>query len=156
MSLLEKVCALFAHHKISYAVVGGHAVSLHGAVRGTIDIDFVVAWNKKTLLLAEQALNEIGLISRLPISAADVFDFRDEYIENRNLIAWSFYNPSDLTEQIDIIINYDLEKRKIKRFEVGEVVVKVLNVDDLIEMKKAAGLDQDLSDVAALIKLKGT
>ena len=41
--------ALEKHH-IPYAIVGGHAVALHGALRGTIDIDFVINWNKKNLL----------------------------------------------------------------------------------------------------------
>jgi len=80
-------------HQIPYAIVGGHAVALHGALRGTVDIDFVIHWQKKHLLQAEKALHSIGLQSRLPITAEEVFHFRDEYIRNRNLIAWPFYNP---------------------------------------------------------------
>lgn len=156
MTFIEKVCASFARREIPYAVVGGHAVSLHGAVRGTVDIDFVLNWNKGALLGAEQTLSEMGLVSRLPISADDVFEFRDEYINNRNLIAWNFYNPSNLTEQIDIIINYDLTNKKVKELTVGNAKVKVLSLDELIQMKKAAGREQDLADVAALTKLRGT
>jgi hypothetical protein len=33
--------------KVRYALVGGHAVVLHGAVRGTVDI--VIAFRKKSL-----------------------------------------------------------------------------------------------------------
>ncbi|MBN4050080.1 hypothetical protein JYT17_00500 [Nitrospira defluvii] len=68
---------------VPYALVGGHAVALHGAVRGTIDLDFVIHLNERGFKSAEQALLNIGLKSRLPVSAEDVFRFREEYIKNK-------------------------------------------------------------------------
>jgi hypothetical protein len=53
-----------------------------------------------------QALGECGLVSRSPIGAQDVYHFRDEYIRNRNLIAWNFYNPQAQAQQVDLLINY--------------------------------------------------
>ena len=43
MTALEKVCAALAQAKLRFAIVGGHAVALHGAVRGTVDIDLPYA-----------------------------------------------------------------------------------------------------------------
>jgi hypothetical protein len=106
---INKVCGALTVRRVRYALVGGHAVSLHGAVRGTVDIDIAINWNLRSLQNAEKALDEIGLVSRLPVTAENVFEFRDEYIENRNLIAWNFYNPENLTEQVDIIISYTPE-----------------------------------------------
>jgi len=139
---------------VRYAIVGGHAVALHGAVRGTVDIDFVLAWNRKTVVAAEKALNEIGLVSRLPISANDVFDFRKEFIENRNLIAWNFYNPADLSEQVDIIITYDLKNKRTKRIDLAGMPVQILSLKDLIDMKRQSARPQDVEDVKALEKLR--
>ena len=104
MSLITRLCQAFARKKLRYAIVGGYAVALHGAVRGTVDVDIALNWNLKSLQIAEQVLSELGLESRLPISALDVFQFREEYIQNRNLIAWNFHNPKDPTEQVDIIM----------------------------------------------------
>ena len=154
MSALERVCAALEHAKVRYAVVGGHAVALHGAVRGTVDIDVAIAWNKKTLIAAERALHSIGLESRLPISAKDVFDFRNEYVENRNLVAWNFYNPDDLSEQVDIVITYDLRGKRTERVNLTSGPVRILSLKDLIEMKRQSGRPQDLEDVAALEKLQ--
>ncbi len=137
-----------------YAIVGGHAVALHGAVRGTVDIDIVLAWNRKTVAAAEKALIELGLISRLPISANDVFDFRKEFIENRNLIAWNFYNPDDLSEQVDIIITYDLKNKRTKRIDLAGMPVRILSLKDLIDMKRLSARPQDVEDVKALEKLR--
>ena len=153
MSFLTRVCQALSDAGVRYAVVGGHAVALHGAVRGTVDVDIALTWNKKTLLIAEQVLNDLGLVSRLPVSAEDVFLFRDEYIKNRNLIGWNFYNPDNLTEQVDVVINYDLKGKKLKRIETAESAINILNIKDLIKMKQASGRPQDIEDVKALEKL---
>ena len=128
-------------------------VALHGAVRGTVDIDFVLEWNKETLLFVEKILLEAGLVSMLPINANEVFTNREKYIKERNLIAWNFYNPKDLSQQIDIIITYDLMEGSIKKIPVGDQLIKVLNKKALIKMKKESGREQDLQDVAALERL---
>ena len=154
MTFLERICVEFNKNKQPYALVGGHAVALHGAVRGTVDVDFVVEWSKKTLTKTESTLNSMGLISRLPIDANDVFTFREEYIEKRNLIAWNFYNPENLMEQVDIIINYDFKENTVKNIKIGTTVIPLLNIDELIKMKTESGREQDLSDIDALQQIK--
>jgi hypothetical protein len=154
MQFLNRVCSALTENNVRYALVGGYAVALHGAVRGTVDVDIALAWNLKSLQAAERALNGISLVSRLPVTAADIFQFRDEYINNRNLIGWNFYNPDNLAEQVDIIINYDLKGRKRVTIDTVTGAVRILGLRDLIEMKKASGRPQDLEDVRALEKLK--
>jgi len=153
MTALEKVCAALAQAKLRFAIVGGHAVALHGAVRGTVDIDVAIPWNRKSLEGAERALIDIGLVSRIPVSANEIFEFRDEYIKNRNLVAWNFYNPNDLSEQVDIIIAYDLKGKRVKQIQLANALVPVLALKDLIEMKRQSGRPQDIEDVRALEKL---
>lgn len=153
MSFIARIGAALASAGVRYAVVGGYAVALHGAVRGTVDVDFIVAWNARSLEAAAQALQSIGLVSRLPVSAAEVFRFRDEYIRNRNLIAWNFYNPKDLTEQVDIIITVDLKGKRVTTLQTPDGPVRVLSRRDLIAMKRASGRPQDLEDADALERL---
>ncbi len=154
MAFLNRICSALANKGVRYAIVGGHAVALHGAVRGTVDVDIALAWNLKSLQATEAALTEIGLVSRLPVSAVDVFRFRDEYVNNRNLIGWNFYNPVNPAEQVDIVITYDLKRMKVKSVQTTGGLVRILNRQDLIDMKQASGRPQDLADVEALEKLK--
>lgn len=77
-----------------------------------------------------------------------------EYIRNRNLITWNFYNPQDLSEQLDIVISEDLKGKRRIRVETLDGPVQVLSRKDLIAMKRASGRPQDLADVEALEKLK--
>lgn len=154
MTILEKICGALRNAGVRYAIVGGHAVALHGVVRGTLDIDVVVWWTRATLVRAEAALNAIGLMSRLPVTAREVYDFRDEYVRNRNLTTWNFYNPDDPLEQVDVIITDDLAGKRTKAVALPTGPVRVLSVMDLIAMKRRSGRPQDLEDVRALEKLR--
>jgi hypothetical protein len=147
---LYRIVEALSAAKVRFAIAGGYAVALHGAVRGTVDIDLIIKLKKKDYIAAESALKTLGLTSRLPVSASDIFEFRQEYMQNRNLIAWSFVNTADPTQVVDILIPYDLSQLKVKNMEVAGHTLPVLSRSDLIAMKKASGRQQDLEDVKAL------
>jgi hypothetical protein len=153
MLFINKLCNALAESGVRYAIVGGYAVALHGAVRGTMDVDIAVNWNLATLRKTESALTTLGLVSRLPISAEDVFRFRDEYVTERRLIAWNFYAPKNLANQVDVIITFDLKGRKRKQLQTQWGTVYILDINELIQMKRESGRKQDLADVQALEKL---
>lgn len=152
--LIERVVKSLIHHRVQYALVGGYAVALHGAVRGTVDIDFVIALNQRSYRQTEKALNSIGLKSRLPVTADDVFNFRDEYIKNRNLIAWSFINPDNPLEIVDIIITENAKELKSVIKMIKGTKVKIAAIDEIIRMKKKSGRKQDIEDIRALEKIR--
>ena len=153
MLFINKVCQTLDRNRIRYAVVGGYAVALYGAVRGTMNVDIVINWDLQALRKTEKSLGELGLIPRLPIAADDVFQFRDEYINNRNLIAWNFYHPEDISQLVDIIITFDLKGIRRQLFQSVEGPIHVLNIKDLIKMKRMSGRPQDLEDVKALERI---
>lgn len=140
-------------HKVKFAIVGGYAVVLHGVTRGTVDIDIVISVDNKNFLKTELALVALGLKSRLPVTGQEVFDFRREYIEKRNLIAWSFLNPKDPTQVVDVIITHDLAKMSKVNMSLYGVSVPVLSKKFLIKMKRESGRPQDIEDVRALEEL---
>ena len=154
MTSLERICGALRDAGVRYAVVGGYAVALHGAVRGTIDIDVALPWSPRDLQAAEAALIGIGLVSRLPLTAHEVHAFRDEYISERGLVAWNFYNPEDPSEQVDVVIAYDLAGKRTTTVELSDGPVQVLAIDELIDMKRASGRPQDLEDARALELLR--
>ncbi len=154
MSLLERVRSAFASEKIPFALVGGYAVALLGAPRGTVDIDCIIRHKLDDFVGCERALRRIGLIPRLPVTAQEVFQFREEYIKNRNLIAWSFVNPDNPIEIVDIIITTDLSKVKSVSKNFGLKKIQVIAIDDLIKMKTGTGRPQDRADVKVLEQLR--
>ncbi|MBP6217019.1 MAG: hypothetical protein KA436_00365 [Oligoflexales bacterium] len=153
MTLLEKICTALKSHSVSYAVVGGYAVALHGALRGTIDIDFIIKHEEEAFIATELALKSIGLQPRLPVTASEVFHFRKEYLEKRNLIAWSFYNPKNPIEIVDVIMTENLENCSVIEKKISSSKIFVLSKIDLIKMKRKSGRPQDLMDLEALEKI---
>lgn len=140
--------------RVKFAIAGGYAVALHGAVRGTVDIDLVLEISPANYKSAEEALNGAGLVSRLPVNAEQVFAFRGEYIKNKNLIAWSFWNPANPAEVVDIIITDNLKNFKTTVVKAGGLELPVISRADLIRMKRKSGRPQDLEDVKALEALE--
>ena len=138
---------------LEYAIAGGYAVALHGAVRGTVDVDLVIHLRKADFQKAEVALAGIGLQPRLPVTAGEVFDFREEFATRRNMLAWNFTNPSNPGEVVDILITENLADLKVTVLKVGSRKLPVVSRDDLIRMKTKAGRPQDLEDVSALQRL---
>jgi phage pi2 protein 07 len=153
MFLLEVIAAL-NKERVPYAVAGGYAVALHGAIRGTVDIDFVISLKPKHLEGAESALKSIGLSSRIPVTHVEISQFRKEYIKKKNLIAWGFIDLKDPTRMVDLLLTDDISKHKMITKQVQGVTIKILSIPSLIKMKKVAGRPQDLEDIKALEKLK--
>jgi len=150
---IQRVIRSLDRHKVRYALVGGYAVALHGVIRGTVDIDVAIALEAGQFLAVEQAMVSIGLQPRLPVTAEEVFKFREEYIRNRNLTAWSFVHPNNPLEVVDILITEDARKIKTVEKKVDRQRIQVANIDDLIRMKKVSNRPQDIEDIKALEQL---
>jgi hypothetical protein len=151
MQLIELVKAL-KKEKVNYMIVGGYAVNFHGYSRNTVDIGLIIKFTLANLKKVERLLGEVGMVSRLPIDAISIFKFRDEYIKNRSLIAWNFYNENDPTDQVDILINHDISDFKTEKFLVDNLELKVISKEDLLKMKKESGRAKDLLDIKELTK----
>jgi len=153
MFILE-VVEVLTKEEVSFAIVGGYAVALHGAVRGTVDVDLVLSLTKRDYESCERALLSLGLSPKLPVSANDVFQFRDEYIKKRNLRAWSFYDSKDPTRIVDVVITYKGKRLPVKTVNVKGKKIPILAKNELIKMKQEAGRPQDLEDIKALRELR--
>ena len=149
-----RVAQVLDDYRVDYAVAGGFAVALHGAVRGTLDVDLVLVQTETNYARAEEALHSIGLQARLPVTAKEVCRFRKEYILKRNMIAWSFYNPNRPSEIVDVLITRDLRKMKARSIFYGRYRIKILSLQDLIRMKKESNRPQDRADVEALQEIR--
>jgi hypothetical protein len=152
--LLLRVAQVFDRARVPYALVGGYAVALHGAVRGTVDVDLVIRLRESDFLRTERALRSLGLQPRLPVTASEVFRYREEYIRNRSLTAWSFVNPALPSEIVDVILTEDLARMKVKKIKARGQIIRVASIADLVRMKRASGRPQDLEDVEALRRLR--
>lgn len=150
--LLLELAQKLDEQKVPYCVVGGLAVALHGYVRVTMDIDIVIQISDKNFELCEKVLKELGFESKIPVTAKEISKFRKEYIEKRNLIAWSFYNKKNPFEVVDILLTHDQKTLNVEKIEIYGTKISLISKDDLIKMKLQSGRPQDLIDVEQLKK----
>jgi len=152
MFVLE-LCRKLNSLKIPYCLVGGTAVALHGAVRGTVDVDLVIALSEAVFIEIERALMELGLEPRLPVRAREVFQFRKEYIRERSLIAWSFVDPRNPIHQVDVILTEDVTELDPVTYVIHGTKVRVASIEGLIRMKSKSDRPQDRQDIVSLKEL---
>lgn len=159
MYYFEVLEALF-ENKVKYLIIGGLAVNLYGVPRVTQDIDLIISTNKPNILKINAVLKSLGYVPRLPVNPVDMADSAkvNDWIENRNLKAFSFYHKKDNYKVIDIVLVHPLdfdksfESRTVKK--VKDVEIYLASIDDLMKTKEFSGRAQDLSDIEMLKKAK--
>lgn len=147
VSLFIKICKQFNEQKVTYAVVGGWALALHKIPRATFDLDFVLQLKLEQFVQVEKILNQLGLYSQLPVNAEKVFHFREEYIQEKNLIVWNFSSPKNPSEIVDIILTENASEIEIQYKQLATHQIPVASPRALIQMKQKAGRPQDLEDI---------
>ena len=146
--------------KVKYLIVGGLSVNLYGVPRVTQDIDIVIAMDRENVLKITSLLKELGYVPRLPVSPDDLAnpDKVKDWIENKNLKAFSFYHKNENYKVIDIVLVHplDFEKsfknRTVKRAK--DIDIYLASIDDVVKMKEFSGRPQDLSDIEMLNKVR--
>lgn len=145
---------------VRYLIVGGLSVNLYGVPRVTQDIDIVIAMSKENIFKITSLLKKLGYIPRLPVNPEDLANPRNvkDWIETKNLKAFSFYHKKDNYKVVDIVLVHplDFEKSFINRTikKARDIDIYLASIDDIIKMKEFSGRSQDLSDIAMLKKVR--
>ena len=147
-------------NQIKYIIVGGLAVNFHNVPRLTNDIDLLLSMDKENLQRFIELMKELDYTPRLPVEPESLLDSEllDQWIKERNLKAFSFYNKKESYQVIDIVVvhNLDFEKAYERRFErqLNDTTISIVSIEDLIEMKRLSGREHDLNDIEMLEKAK--
>jgi len=145
-----------------YLIVGGLAVVAHGYVRYTADVDIVLELERENILRAMNALEAIGYQPLVPVKATDFADesLRRSWIEEKNMIVFQLRNPDRESTRLDIFVaepfSFSHEYAAAYWQDVAGVRAPVLQLSELLRMKRDAGRARDLNDVEQLESLGGT
>ncbi len=156
MSIYEPILARLNEQGGRYVVVGGLAVVLHGHARLTVDLDLVVDLAPEAARRTISALLGLGFRPLAPVDALDFADAaqRQQWVEEKGMRVFSVYEPESPLSTVDLFVEspIDFEElyRKAQLIPIGNTVVRVVSIPHLIQMKQAAGREQDRADLQAL------
>ncbi|MCB1176268.1 MAG: hypothetical protein KDK36_01700 [Leptospiraceae bacterium] len=147
-------------NSIRYLIVGGVAVNLHGVPRATFDFDLLISIDEDNILRFLEVMEKDGFVPGLPEDPKGLLSKEkiNDWIKNRNLIAFSFYNKNENHKVIDIVLDHHLDfeeaysRRVVHKFDSLEL--HLASIDDLIEMKEKSARPKDLKDIEFLKKAK--
>lgn len=162
MNPFLRVIKALNDHGVRYVIVGGFAAYLHGNRRITVDLDIVVDLDPSEARKAVDAVLSTGMQPRLPVDPYLFTDkeTRDSWVRDKGMIVFSFIDSSAPGFLLDLFVrepkDFTSLYSKRKQVTADGLTIPVCGIDDLIEMKLAAGRPQDLLDVEALRTIRSS
>lgn len=156
----EEVFRKLEEKKVRYAVAGGIALVLHGAVRFTADLDLIVELSASNLENFISAMTELGYKPRLPVRAEDFADplVREKWMVEKGMKVFTFYRPELSINQVDVFVReplkFDTLEKELVWITAKDVAIPVVSLSHLKILKKIAGRPQDFADIEALEELE--
>jgi len=139
---------------VDYVVIGGIAMIAQGYVRTTRDLDIAFAGDTANLEALGQVLT--ALDARLRAVEDDVPFVADaatldgvQMLTLETSMGWL-----DVHKIVPGVSRYSDLRSRATNTTFDELPVRIASIDDLLEMKAAAGRDVDRTDIAALQAIK--
>jgi predicted nucleotidyltransferase len=145
--LLRRLCEA----GVEFVLVGGLAVNAWGVVRGTKDVDVVVAPDPANLKrIAEVAVDAHGHVQTGESLLSTSFSIAAQLASGERVAIETEYGLLDVVQGLDGVPSYDELRASAIETEILDVKVAVCSIDDLRRMKRAAGRPRDSVDLEDL------
>lgn len=152
----QAILPVLARHDADFLIIGGLAVIVHGYPRATFDLDILPAPDVANMTRLSGALAELEAHTLGEGFQALALDLgRPESLAVGNLFLGTNAGALDLSNgpRPDLKRYRRLEARATS-VHFGEHSYKVIGRADLIAMKRDAGRDKDMRDIAALTEVE--
>jgi hypothetical protein len=157
---IERMLGLLSEHDVEFVIIGGFALSAHGVVRGTKDIDIVPGPDSQNLARLASALRALDA----EVMLADDFDPEELGLApderglamGGNWVLRTRLGRLDVMQDVPGIKSYrHLSDSAVLRHVAGAGNFHFAGLDDLIAMKAAVGRPQDEIDITSLERARG-
>jgi len=141
---IEGLLRSLRDHAVDFVVIGAQAFPVHGYARATLDIDLFIRPERENAERTLEALREFGY---------DTTDLSVEDLLTKKVLIRQYVVETDLHPFVAGVAFERVWANKVDDV-YGETPVFFASLDDLIEMKAAAGRPKDLEDLKVLRELK--
>lgn len=134
-----------------FLVVGGLAVNAWGVIRGTKDVDIVVAPEPENLKrVAEVAVGAHGRVQQGEALLGSSISIASALSSGEQVAIETDLGRLDVVQGLDGVPSYEELRSRASETEILGVTVAVCSLADLKRMKRAAGRTRDLADLEDL------
>jgi hypothetical protein len=141
-------------HGVRFILVGGWAAALHGSARSTTDVDIVYARDRDNLNRLAEALRPLAPYLRgAPPGLPFTWDAKTLHF-GLNFTLTTTRGALDLLGEVAGGGPYEALLPHSTEVEAHGLRFRVVTLDKLIELKRAAGRVKDLEAIAELIALR--
>jgi predicted nucleotidyltransferase len=153
-SRLERITSVFLRHGVEFLVIGGQAEVLMGSPRVTYDTDLCYRRSKENLERLASALAELkptlrGAPPDLPfVLDAHALAFGSNYTLNTEV------GPLDLLGWVEPLGGYENLLPASESYEVGELTLRTIGLEDLIRIKQHIGRAKDRESLMQLLAIR--
>lgn len=141
---IRDLIRLLNENAVDYIIVGATSFPYYGYVRNTLDTDILIRPDKANAEKTLKCLKEFGF---------DTKDVTVEELLNKKILFRQYDEEVDIHPEVKGVSFEQIWKNKNKG-KIGGGKVFFPSLDDLIEMKKAAGRAKDREDIKYLKRLK--
>jgi predicted nucleotidyltransferase len=148
-----EILRVLAAHGVDFVVIGGIAVQTHGYIRATRDLDIIVRPDLLNLSRLGEAL--VDLEAELRFAGTLKLTDPHQLLRAPLIPVLTRSGPLDVVNVQHVAgppRSYDALRDAALEVEFSGFEVAVAGLSDLIRMKRAAGRDQDLTDIEALTR----
>jgi hypothetical protein len=141
---------------VRFVLIGGLAANAHGSPSATYDLDIVPSWDRDNLEALADVLADVAAIRHgLPPDSPPM-----PPLDARTLLAGGVFTLDSRHGRIDLFarpdpgLDYGSLMRAARLFDLNGIQLDVASLDDLIEMKRAAGRPKDRVELEILGALR--
>lgn len=147
----DELLRRLAQAEVDFVVVGGLALNAWGVVRGTKDVDIVVAPEKGNLTrVAAVAVAANGHVQRGAALLGSPFSIAAALAEGDQVAIETELGRLDVVQGLNGVPAFDELRSRATEAEILGSRVWVCSLEDLKAMKRAAGRTRDLADLEDL------
>lgn len=145
--------------KIEYLLAGGLAMNLYGLPRMTYDVDILVNLTESNLVKLNNTLKKLHYKPIIPEPIFKVLDpkIKEDWIKNKNMSAFSYFNKDNKFSTVDVVINHNLDFNQAFQnktvFDSPDYKIYLINIKDLLKIKEFSNRAKDQEDVGRIQRL---
>jgi len=134
-----------------FVLIGGLALNAWGVVRGTKDVDIVVDKDGDNLArIAEVAFALGGQVQTREAFVSSKLSIAALLADGQRVLIETDLGPLDVVQGLPGVPEYPALRSRAREVEIAGTTILVCSLDDLRDMKRAAGRTRDLADLEDL------